>query len=420
MKRIYLSLIILHSIVFSSDYKIEKRAFGLHFGSTNTKFISKQFQGLTNNSLMINPIYNGTNDNLSYEIDIFFTDNDVFARKLFIKYNFKDTNLVLGRFNTTQSSEDFLLSSGSMIESGNALGVPRIGTITTKKYNNHNVNFSFYHGQLNRNKYMVEKPFLHEKKLYYSTTFLKNIFSIGLSHSVIWGGETTDNGKQPERLEDFVRAVFGNPGDNNATNSDQINALGESIGMWDFSLERKYNSYQVKMYHQNFFEDGSGLSLDDKMNGFDGLWGIKIQKDKFKSVYEYLKTTYQGGSVHPPGLDSYYWSGAYRPGWVFNGQTIGNMIISPQNNRVKAHFVSIGFFEDNHNFFLISFLKSEEFYPYTGNTLDYESLKEDFSNKHYKEATLTIKKDFGNYSLHTYFGTNFESEKMFTSLFYNF
>ena len=49
-----------------------------------------------------------------------------------------------------------------------------------------------------------------------------------------------------------------------------------------------------------------------------------------------------------------------------------------------------------------------------------ESLKEDFSNKHYKEATLTIKKDFGNYSLHTYFGTNFESEKMFTSLFYNF
>ena len=112
MKRIYLSLIILHSIVFSSDYKIEKRAFGLHFGSTNTKFISKQFQGLTNNSLMINPIYNGTNENLSYEIDIFFTDNNVLARKLFIKYNFKDTNLVIGRFNTTQSSEDFLLSSG--------------------------------------------------------------------------------------------------------------------------------------------------------------------------------------------------------------------------------------------------------------------------------------------------------------------
>ena len=96
-------------------------------------------------------------------------------------------------------------------------------------------------------------------------------------------------------MEDFVRAVFGNPGDNNATNSDQINALGESIGMWDFSLERKYNSYQVKMYHQNFFEDGSGLSLDDKMNGFDDRWGIKIQKDKVKSVYEYLKTTYQGG-----------------------------------------------------------------------------------------------------------------------------
>ena len=96
------------------------------------------------------------------------------------------------------------------------------------------------------------------------------------------------------------------------------------------------------------------------------------------------------------------------------------MIISPQNNRVKAHFISVGFFENDHNFFLISFLKSEEFYPYTGNTLDYENLMKDFSNKHYKEATLTIKKDFGNYSLHSYFGTDFESEKIFTSLFYNF
>ena len=416
MRRIYLSFIILCSVIFSNDDKIEKRALGLHFGSANTKFISKQFQGLTNNPLILNPIFSDNIDNLSYEIDIFFTDKKFFARKLFIKYNFKDTDIIFGRFNTAQSSEDFLLSSGSMIESGNALGVPRIGTITTKKYDNHKINFSFYHGQLNRNEYMIEKPFLHEKKLYYSNSFLNNIFSVGLSHSVIWGGETTDNGKNnPEN-----KVKLKTPGDDNATNSDQINTLGESIGMWDFSFERKYKLYQIKLYHQNFFEDGSGLSLNDKMNGFDGLWGIKIQKNKISSVYEFLKTTYQGGPVHPPGLDSYYWSGAYRPGWVFNGQTIGNMIISPKNNRVKAHFFSIGFFENNNNFYLLSFLKSKQFYPYTGNTLDYENLMKDFTNHDYKEVTLTVKKDFGKYSLHTYLGTDFKNEKLFTSIFYNF
>lgn len=420
MKKIFLSFFIITSMVFSTEDEVEKKALGLHFGSVNTKFISKQFQGLTNNSLILNPIVIFTKKDLLYEFDIFFTESDFYARKLYLEYNFRDSKFQLGRFHTKQSSEDFLLSSGSMIESGNALGVPRIGSITSKTFDNHHFNFSFYHGQLNRNQFLIDKPFLHEKKLYYSNSFQKNIFTIGLSHSVIWGGETTDNGKQPQRLEDFIRAVFGNPGDDNATNSDQINALGESIGMWDFSFEKEFDSYGIKIYHQNFFEDGSGLSLNDNMNGFDGLWGMKIRHAKVRTVYEFLKTTYQGGSVHPPGLDSYYWSAAYRPGWVYNNQTIGNMIISPENNRVKAHFLSIGFFENNSNFLLFTFLKSKQFYPYTGNTLDYENLMKDFSNTLYKEANIIIKKDFGNYSIHGYFGSNFENEKIYASLYYNF
>ena len=43
-------------MVFSTEDEVEKKALGLHFGSVNTKFISKQFQGLTNNSLILNPI----------------------------------------------------------------------------------------------------------------------------------------------------------------------------------------------------------------------------------------------------------------------------------------------------------------------------------------------------------------------------
>ena len=137
MKKIFLSLFLMTSIVFSTENKKAKKAFGLHIGSDTTKFISKQFQGLNNNSLTFNPIVVGKKKDLLYEIDIFFSEGNFYARKLFLEYSFRDTKFQFGRFHTKQSSEDFLLSSGSMIESGNALGVPRIGSITSKTLNNH-------------------------------------------------------------------------------------------------------------------------------------------------------------------------------------------------------------------------------------------------------------------------------------------
>jgi len=420
MNKKILIFFLINSLIFTDESIESKKTLGIHLGSSNSKFISKQFQGLTNSSVILNPIFKGNKNKFDYEIDIFLSENKLIARQLYLKLNYNDSVFFLGRFHPKQSSEDSIMSSGSMIESGNALGIPRIGSITEKKYNNHKISFTFFHGQLNRNKYLIEKPFLHEKKLYYSNRILNNKITIGLSHSVIWGGETTDNGKQPERFEDFIRAVFGNPGDDNATTSDQINALGESVGMWDFSFERKFNNFDLKLYHQNFFEDGSGLSLNDKLNGFDGLWGIQIKKNYIKTVYEYLKTTYQGGDMHPPGLDSFYWSGAYRPGWVFNGQTIGNMIISPQNNRVKSHFLSIGIFENENNYTLLSLLYSNQFLPYTGNTLNYDELAKNFSNSTYKELSIIYKKQIGRYDLHTYFGSNLKNENVMLSLFYNF
>ena len=72
MKKIFLSFFIITSMVFSTEDEVEKKALGLHFGSVNTKFISKQFQGLTNNSLILNPIVIFTKKDLLYEFDIFF------------------------------------------------------------------------------------------------------------------------------------------------------------------------------------------------------------------------------------------------------------------------------------------------------------------------------------------------------------
>ena len=375
-------------------------------GETSTKFLNKKYQGLLrNNSTVINPIANFYNDGFEFNSNIFFSDNKITVKELFIKKNYNDISFIIGRFTDHLSSEDKLMSSGSMVESGNALGIPRLGFQYSKKINNHKINFHYYHGEFNMTEWFTQKPKLHEKKLYYTLLLRENEFTVGLTHAVIWGGSSTKFGAQPQGFEDYFRVVFGNPGRENATLSDQINTLGETVGMWDFSYKRKINENLLSLYFQNFFEDGSGLKLKNKMSQFDGLWGINFNNNKFSILFEHLKTTYQGGPVHPPGLDSFYWSGDYPPGWEYNGQTIGNMIISTNNNRVKANFLSIAKYFNKQSL-KINYLRSEEYFPYIGTSLDYNILFPNFENNIYREYNFIYSISFLKYEVGLNLGKN--------------
>ena len=117
--------------------------------------------------------------------------------------------------------------------------------------------------------------------------------------------------------------------------------LGNAFGLWDFRYVRQVNNLVFNTYHQTFFEDRSGLELKNEMSKFDGLTGISILYDNFRFLLEYLKTTYQGGNEHPPGVDSYYYNGIYRNGYMFNDRTIGNIFITPDNNRVKVKHIAL-------------------------------------------------------------------------------
>ena len=65
----------------------------------------------------------------------------------------------------------------------------------------------------------------------------KNL-SIGFVHNVIWGGEVTGYGKQPNDLDDYFRVFLGRGGGADAVITDQPNALGDAFGMWDFSYKK--------------------------------------------------------------------------------------------------------------------------------------------------------------------------------------
>ena len=76
------------------------------------------------------------------------------------------------------------------------------------------------------------------------------------------------------------------------------------------------------------------------MSKFDGLTGISLSFNNLKFLFEYLKTTYQGGNTHPPGLDSYYYNGIYQNGYRYKDRTIGNIFLSPNKNRMKVKHIS--------------------------------------------------------------------------------
>ncbi|MDR1780652.1 MAG: capsule assembly Wzi family protein [Tannerella sp.] len=177
---------------------------------------------------------------------------------------------------------------------------------------------------------------------------------IGFRHVAQWGGTSTDPalGAQPHSFKDFLRVVTGKAGDASATESDQVNVLGNHYGTYDFGLEYSYYGRKVKLYHQHFFDDRSGMEFE---NGMDGLYGVELslKSDNWLTglVVERLYTLNQSGPFHfiwfdhakYPGTggggDNYYNNGEYTTGAsYFNRSTGSPLLISPEYNDGQLGF----------------------------------------------------------------------------------
>ena len=210
------------------------------------------------------------------------------------------------------------LSSGSLVESANAMPISKI-IISSIKYNKisfFKIDFQYLvkisHGWVKNPQY-IKNPFLHQKSINIKKVFLENShINLGLNHMAIWGGETAQHGKQPARLSDYFRIIFAMPGGQNSINQEQENSLGNHLGAWTFSYERKYKNKILMLYMEHPFEDESGARW--VLNEFDGLYGININQKEASYIsnftYEYLNTMDQSGSSGASdstyGWDNYY------------------------------------------------------------------------------------------------------------------
>ena len=169
--------------------------------------------------------------------------------------------------------------------------------------------------------------------------------------------------------------IFGQGGGSDATNSDQINALGNHHVRDLIRVDWKTDDFTMIFQHDIPFEDGSGMGMQNFPDGVNTISFSFRDRDKWVTdlIYEFVFTKWQSGKSHDRpahedelqknpdklyyvigGNDNYFNNGEYRSGWTYYGRTIGLPLITPvapdadgivlgvNNNRLTAHHFGIG------------------------------------------------------------------------------
>lgn len=315
---------------------------------------------------------------------------NVYVQQLYAEIGYRCLQLSIGSKENYTSLWDRWLSSGDLVQSANARPIPEVNlsipqfTVVPLTQGWLQIKGDFAVGRSFDTKYLedftngnqtyVKNVLWHHKSFFFQVKDTKGGFPlsaiIGIRHAAQWGGTSTNPnvGKQPQSLKDFLRVVAGKEGGGDATQSDQINVLGNHYGSYEAKLSYTQKAWAAHLYWQHYFEDKSGTALS---NARDGLWGAQIDLHQFrwirKAVFEYFSTRYQSGPMHftdrqrpgrGGGSDNYYNNGEYTTGVSYFGRAIGSpLITSPEynedgslgfkNNRVTAyHFGAEGSLSD--------------------------------------------------------------------------
>lgn len=313
-------------------------------------------------------------------------DQPAYLQQLYVNLQWQNFYLEAGAREYHPVLRNQQLSSGSLIESGNAKPVPqlRLGTDgfwTIPGLKNwvqtyfdasygHFVDdgwltdqYALFCQQVGQRHYLTTQVWMHQKKLYLRTDPSRRFsFTVGMEHSVQFGGKRQDYVAGQERIThltpsvgDFFKVILplgdGNVGDTSDSSVEWVK--GNHLGEWSLQLAYRLSAdRQLIAYLESPFEDGSGIR---KGNGMDGLWGLEYRHETDEVtplrgiVVEYLRTMDQSGPVHwapedfsasgktfplaSTGNDNYYNNYMYN-GYSHHGMSMGTpLLMSPIYNR---------------------------------------------------------------------------------------
>jgi len=334
----------------------------------------------------------------------FFADEYYILAKLFFM------NLSVGSKREVFGNQDAELSSGGMLFSQNSRPMPRVSLQTngylavpyTKGYVE--VKGGLSHGWFDDN-IGIKGLLLHHKyaSVRVGGSFPLNI-NYGIQHVAQWGGVSSTYGTMPVTWDNYFRIFLGKSGNAAATQSDQINTLGNHIISQNLGLDISLKPVTVSLYWQNLTEDPPIRMIYHSPNIADGLWGMAVRFHNFKLfsnfAVEFLSTTDQSGPWHDldgviyGGADPYYNNSQIPGGWSYRGMTIGNpWLTSPKYNKngslsVTNNLVRLYYFSGKGAYKSLDYKLTLAYSENFGTTNpSYENCKKQFS---YQLETSTV------------------------------
>lgn len=289
--------------------------------------------------------------------------NQIILPEAYLKVRYGAFEFYGGRRREMVGLVDTTLTSGSYIWSGNALPIPKL-QISIPNYISIigkgliSVKGAYAHGWFGSSD-STKNFFLHQKYLYgrIGKPNWRIKMYAGFNHQVQWGGKPNkpyiekQTGKlitnYGNDLSTYLNVISGvslnRKGDGISKDgipiNDAWNRSGNHLGSIDIATEINFNKFDLLLYCQSFYEDGSLFYLG---NITDGLFGVlykrmKINAGLIKLTFEYLDTRSQGGpggsgSTIPQirGGDNYFNNGFYQ--WIYRDNTIGTPLIMPLKN----------------------------------------------------------------------------------------
>ncbi|MDX1828800.1 MAG: capsule assembly Wzi family protein [Lutibacter sp.] len=282
----------------------------------------------------------------------------IMINELYGTLQFKKWHITLGNKNDAIQWEGLSSSNGNILKSTNTRALPGINIASNayiklpfaKNWLSIKFNYAEY---LMNDKRIVNHVHLHHKSLYFKSSLNSKLAVItGLDHYVQWGGTSPIYGKQPSGLKDYIKIITGSSGGTSASEGDQINALGNTIGAYLLQLNYKGLKTNWNFYYSHPFEDRSGREMQ---NWRDGLYGVFVDLNKPKSfinqvLLEFTYTKHMSGANAPDdanggrGRDNYFNNFVYNSGWTYYGNTIGSpyFTATPLNEEGVSNGIILG------------------------------------------------------------------------------
>lgn len=302
--------------------------------------------------------------------------------RLYVTGGWKMLHAEVGMRPRVKELGDLSLTGGNVMMTGNARNMPGVRLYSDWIYFDRKKRFAIrgdVSEYLMNDLRYVSDTRLHNKSIGIKIGIGSNVDIIGgFEHFAQWGGVSSEHGPQPDSFKDYLRVFFAREGSEDATWSDQVNAIGNHLGREYLRVVWRASAFTLTFQYDKPFEDGSGMRFQ---NLPDGVWSIGASfadRDAFVTdmMYEFVTTTWQSGPLHDRpatdeemalqspsspyygkvilmGNDDYFNNGEYRSGWTYYGRAIGLPVALQAvpsadglsngfvSNRVRAHHFAI-------------------------------------------------------------------------------